>query len=200
MKFRTLLPAFTLILGMALGAASHARADYTLWAPIESGNQTLFSFNLTPQTCTMNAGLYINVPGDPQGINSPGNALLLQMNAGVTYSASDFSIQQQVDGTYNVYNTTNAASPQFLLSLGYSDNFVLYYNYYGSGISQVTYSEQTYDQWLLSNVANPTCNPVLLTDAAPVPEVGSATPIPGAFLLFGSGLAGVFGFRRRLSI
>ncbi len=197
MKLRTLLPAFLLIVGVALCAASHAKADYVLWTPtVNGGDQTLFSFNLAPQICNMNADLYINANGYNQDTSSPGSALLLQMSAGQTYSAMDFSIEQQTNGSWSVYNTTNPASPQLLLSLGSTNQFGLYYYYAATGVDQPTYTQQTYDQWLLNQGL---CNPVLITDAAPNQTVGSATPIPGTFLLFGSGLAGAIGFLRRFS-
>ena len=111
MKLRTLPLAFLLILGVALGAASHANADYVLWTPtVNGGDQTLFSFNLAPQICNMTADLYINASGYNQDTTSPGSALLLQMSAGQTYSAMDFSIEQQTNGSWSVYNTTTPAS------------------------------------------------------------------------------------------
>ena len=193
MKLRTLLPAFILILGVALGCASHASADYVLWAPTTSNDQNVFSFQ--PQGCTMSGALYINAPGAAQGLSSPGNALLLTMPGSLSnpYSAAaaDFTIAE-TGSTWYVYSGSTAGNPNSaLLTLGSSNNFGLYYYYNGYIVQPTITNLGQSDEWLLNTTD--LCLPVLLADAAP-------TPIPGAFLLFGSGLAGVFGFRRLFSI
>jgi hypothetical protein len=196
MQLRTLLLTFILVCGVSLGAASHANADYTLWAPTTSNDQNVFSFNLTPQTCNMNADLYINAVGATQDTTTPGSYLLLQMVQGQTYSATDFTIQQVggTGGNWFVYN----ANGQQVLSLGSTNQFGLYY-YSGGVFDQPTITDQSGlpDQWLLNQGL---CNPVLVVDAAPIPGTGNfPAPIPGTLLLLGPGLAGVFGFRRRFS-
>ena len=94
MKLRILLPAFLLIFGIALGAASHANADYVLWTPTTTNDQNVFSF--TPQGCTMSGTLYINADGATQGIGNTGNAALLNLAPGNTqpYTATDFTIAE----------------------------------------------------------------------------------------------------------
>jgi hypothetical protein len=196
MKLRTILLALLLVFGVALGGASHAHADYTLWTPTDN-NQNVFSFNLTPQVCTMDAALYIYAPGAAQGTSNPGNALLFAISANQTYSATDFTIQETA-GTWYVYNVNNAQ----ILTLGSTNQFGLYY-YYSSGYSSpilqplVTDVSGLYDQWLLNNGVD-NCDPILLVDATPQ-DVGSVTPIPPSVLLMASGLTGVLGFLRRFS-
>ena len=46
MKLRIMLPAFLLVLGVALGGISPAHADYQLWQPTSSGDQNVFHFSL----------------------------------------------------------------------------------------------------------------------------------------------------------
>lgn len=201
MKLRTLPPAFLLILGLALGAASHANADYVLWTPTTSNDQNLFSF--TPQNCTMSGYLYINAVGATQDTTSPGSAVLLTMpgSAGNPFSAgeTDFTIAQNGSNWYVYAGQTAGGNP--LLNLGSTDQFGLYY-YQQTGPAQYTVFQPVItnlgdpDDWLLNTPSG--CLPVYLTDAAPTPTVGSATPIPATFLLFGSGLAGAIGFLRRL--
>ncbi|MGO9021871.1 MAG: PEP-CTERM sorting domain-containing protein [Syntrophobacteraceae bacterium] len=207
MKLRTLLPAFLLILGVALGVATHADADYVLWTPTTSADQNVFSFQ--PQNCTMTGGLYINAAGVTQGINITGNALLLSMpgSAHNPYSAQavDFTIAE-TGTTWYVYSgapNANDIPSNALLNLGSTNQFGLYYYYIPTGGTQLTVVQPVLtnlgqsDEWLLNTPD--ACLPVYLTDAAQVPEVASPTPLPGTFLLFGSGLAGVFGFLRRFS-
>jgi len=192
MKLRILLPAFLLILGIALGAVSHASADYVLWTPTTPNDQNVFSYNLTPQNCTMTADLYINAAGATQGVGNTGNALLLQNLGTQSFVGTDFTISQN-SGSWYVYNANNVQ----LLDLGSTNQFGLYY-YYNGGILQPTITDVSNlpDQWLLNSGQ---CDPVLVVDAAPNQTVGSATPIPGTFMLFGSGLAGVIGFLRRFA-
>ena len=185
MNLRQILPAFLVVMVIALGGVSHAHADYTLWAPTNTTDQTLFSFNLNPQNCTMNGDLYMNAAGATQGISDAGNALLLSIVAYVQYSGTDFTIQN-IGGTWDVFGPTG----NFLLNLGSTNQFGLYYIYSG-WLTQPTITQVSGlpDQWVLNTTDN--CLPVELTDADPV------TPIPASILLMGSGLAGVFGFRRR---
>ncbi len=208
MKLRTLPLAFLLILGVVLGAASHANADYALWTPTTSNDQNLFSF--TPTGCTMSGELYINAPGATQDTSSPGSALLLNMPGswGNPYSgaAANFTVAE-TGSTWYVYsgNITGTPNPtNSILTLGSTDQFGLYYVESGVGVVQpVIYPQyngsgtQLTDQWLLNT--SDQCLPVFVADAAPNQEVGSATPIPGTFLLFGSGLAGAIGFLRRFT-
>ncbi len=200
MKLRTLPLAFLLILGVALGAASHANADYVLWTPTITNDQNVFSF--TPQNCTMSGYLYINAVGATQDTTSPGSAVLLTMpgSAGNPFSAgeTDFTIAQNGSNWYVYAGQTAGGNP--LLNLGSTDQFGLYY-YQQTGPAQYTVFQPVItnlgdpDDWLLNTPSG--CLPVYLTDAAPTPTVGSATPIPATFLLFGSGLAGAIGFLRR---
>ncbi len=194
MKLRILLPALLLILAIALGVASHANADYVLWSPTTSNDQNLFSFNLTPQNCTMSADLYINAVGATQGIGNTDNALLFHIAANQTYQATDFTIQQ-TGGIWYVYNAGDVQ----LLTLGSTSQFGLYY-YYNGGVLQPTITDVSNqpDQWVLQNGVDQ-CVPVLVVDAAPNLVGGSPTPIPGTFMLFGSGLAGAIGFLRRFT-
>jgi len=182
MKLRGLLMALALIMGAVLGTVPHAHAD-VLWAPAESGDQTLFSFNLFPQNCTMDGALYINDTVHNED-NSTGNAVLLNIIANTTYSGTQFTIQDTA-GDWNVYDSEG----NFLLALGGTPEFRLYY-YYAWGTDQPQIAEVTPIQWILNTPDG--CLPVLITDAAPV-------PVPGSFLLFGSGLAGVFTFLRRFA-
>jgi len=213
MKLRTLLLTFLLILGVALGAASLANADFvstptTLWAPTSSDDQDVFHFNFSSQTCVRELDLYINAPGATQSFatGASGNALLLQIVPGVPFSGTEFSIEQTggTNGDWYVYNANNVQ----LLDLGQTNQFGLFYKDYGTnGLGQSPYVLQptitpvsgTSAQWVL-NDGYDGCASVLIADAAPLAGTGSATPIPGTFLLFGSGLAGALGFLRRFSI
>ncbi|MGO9313085.1 MAG: hypothetical protein ACLQBD_28240 [Syntrophobacteraceae bacterium] len=202
MKLRILLPAFLLILGIALGAASHANADYVLWTPTTTNDQNVFSF--TPQGCTMSGYLYINAPGATQDTTSPGSALLLTMPGSASNpfsaAAADFTIAE-TGNTWYVYSGQTASGTP-LLALGSTDQFGLYY-YQQTGPNQYTVFQPSItnlgqtDVWLLNTPAQ--CLPVYLADATNNQTVGSATPIPGTFLLFGSGLAGAIGFLRRFT-
>ena len=198
MKLRTLPLAFLLILGVVLGAASHANADYVLWTPL-SVDQNVFYF--TPGNCTMSGDLYINAPGAIQDTSSPGSALLLSITAHQPYSATDFTIAQNAGSWYVYSGQTATGTP--LLDLGSTNQFGLYYYYQPTNWSSnavvqpiITSTSQS-DDWALNTPEG--CLPVLLADAAPNQEVGSPTPIPGTFLLFGSGLAGAIGFLRRFT-
>ncbi len=199
MKLRTLLPAFLMVCGIALGAASHANADYVLWTPTTSNDQNVFSLNLTPQNCTMPGDLYISAVGATQGIGNSGNAVLLANLESLPVQATDFTIAQ-TNGVWYVYSG-DAVLPisSALLTLGSTNSFALYYNY--GGVLQPTIADVSGqpDDWQLTS-GIPGCPlTVLLVDAAPNPEVGSPAPIPGTFLLFGPGLAGALGFLRRFS-
>ena len=152
-----------------------------------------------------NAGyLYINAVGATQDTTSPGSAVLLTMpgSAGNPFSAgeTDFTIAQNGSNWYVYAGQTAGGNP--LLNLGSTDQFGLYY-YQQTGAGSVYVFQPVItnlgdpDDWLLNTPSG--CLPVYLTDAAPTPTVGSATPIPATFLLFGSGLAGAIGFLRRLS-
>ncbi|MGA3112927.1 MAG: PEP-CTERM sorting domain-containing protein [Syntrophobacteraceae bacterium] len=207
MKLRTLLPAFLLILGVALGVASPANADYTLWTPTTSADQNVFTF--TPQDCTMSGGLYIYAVRATQGISNTGNALLLTMPGSASSpfyaAATDFTIAE-TGATWYLYSGSPNASGipgNALLTLGSTNEFGLYYYYSNNSWAQpaivqpITTNLGQPDEWLLNTPEQ--CLLVYLTDASQVPEVASPTPLPGTFLLFGSGLAGVFGFLRRFS-
>jgi len=205
MKLRKLLPVFLLVLGVVFGAASHANADYVLWTPTTTNDQNVFSF--TPQGCTMSGALYINAAGATQGISNTGNALLLTMpgSASNPFSAeaTDFTIAE-TGTTWYVYSGQVAGTPgSALLNLGSTNQFGLYYYYTptGSGWNTVVQPVITNlgqsDDWLLNTPEN--CLPVTLADATNNQTVGSAAPIPGTFMLFGSGLAGVIGFLRRFT-
>lgn len=201
MKLRILLPAFLLIFGIALGAASHANADYVLWTPTTTNDQNVFSF--TPQGCTMSGTLYINADGATQGIGNTGNAALLNLAPGNTqpYTATDFTIAE-TGNTWYVYSGQTASGTP-LLNLGSTNQFGLYYYYWPTGGSGNTVVQPIItnlgqsDEWALNTPDG--CLPVFIADATNNQTVGSATPIPGTFLLFGSGLAGVIGFLRRFT-
>jgi hypothetical protein len=143
----------------------------------------------------MTADLYINAAGVTQGIGLTGNALLLQNLGTQSFVGTDFTIAQN-SGSWYVYAGTNISNPP-LLTLGSTNQFGLYY-YYNGSVLQPTITDVSGlpDQWLLNSGQ---CDPVLVVDAAPTQTVGSATPIPATFLLFGSGLASAIGFLRRFS-
>jgi hypothetical protein len=201
MKLRTLLLAFLLVVGVALGGASLANASSvvstptTLWEPTTSGAQELFNFSFG--TCVRNIDLYINAPGATQDFTpGSGNALLLQITPN-QISASEFSVVQS-NGTWSVYNVTNGGNT-FLLNLGSTDQFGLYYKDYGANgnspyvLQPTINSTGSSNQWYLTDGIDG-CGSVYIGNAAPV---ASPVPIPGTLMLFGSGLAGVFGFLRR---
>jgi hypothetical protein len=202
MKLRTILLAFLMVLGMALGGASYANAGYALWYPEIGDVQTGFGFNTQGGTCDMTANLYINAAGATQGAGNPGNALLLQMTLTNPFSAVDFSVILNGPNDWVVNYTSNSSLGGFSgqLNLGSTNAFGLYYIYNGQ-VVQPNVSQQDIEglQWLLTNGGS--CNQILITDAAPVGEGAGAplTPIPTTLLLFGPGLAGVFGFLRRFS-
>jgi len=199
MKSLKVLAALLLVLGMAFGAASHARADYTLWTP--SPNEDQNALQLTNGYCEMTGadGLYINAPGATQGftngILNSGSASLLSWTGPGSFSGVDFTIAKASDNTWNVYIGDTASGPA-LLNLGSTDQFALYF-YYGGSVIQplLQQSVGASDIWQLGD----NCSTVYLADAFPQPTVGSNTPIPPSILLMGSGLAAVFGFLRRFS-
>jgi len=191
MKLRKILPALLLVMGMALCTASHAHADYVLWTPTTSNDQNVFSFELTPQQCTMTGDLYIFAPGSSEGINLPGNALLFPV---VSFTGTDFTISE-TGGVWSAYDSYG----NFLLTLGATNQFGLYYNETwgtSSAIVQPTITDVSglYDQWILNTQDG--CLPVLLVDAQPAQEGGSITPIPSSILLMASGLGAVIRFLR----
>ena len=114
------------------------------------------------------------------------------MIPGRMYSGTAIDIEQ-TGGNWDVYNVTNGGH-QFLLDLGASNLFGLYYKDYDHGnpyVLQPTISSSNgiSTQWVLSDGID-NCGSAVITDVAPV-------PIPGAILLLGSSLAGILGFRKR---
>jgi hypothetical protein len=187
-KYRLIL-ALALVLGVALGGASNARADFSdyegAWIPTD-GNTNFFSFILQGYTGIVD--LYIHDFGterDTDNTSSNYKIFTLSSQSGPIAAAS-LQIKEN-EGDWAVYSGGVS-----VLDLGPTKEFGLYFwNRSGGGYAILPDVQEitSLQQYLLNDGIGFGAT-VLVTDAAPV-------PVPATAWLLSSGLIGLIILQRK---